>query len=1010
MRLLLCLPVLLTAAAPLAAQTEFVSARDPHEIRIPRATPAPDADSQRELREASAWPVFAAQQPGWRAVMDPATGLPHRAFGPGLDYAGADPLSRTEAWAAEVLPEFGIPSAQAWRLAPGAGRHVRVLADQTVDGIPVIGGSLLAKWDGDRLVAWGLDWYRDAALPAGTPLPIDALTDAAAAGLVLDSWSGTDVGPERLLPVALPDGGATYHLVRELTVNGRKGTSPRRYLTWVDVHSGEVLMRKNLIVHIDGGIAMPAESGRPERTVRRMGIDRPTPTPPAPAMVLPIDGMVRADVHVMFPFEAQETVAMPHLGLGFGNPELHTDDEGFFSSALSPGTSTISLEGRWSSVATAGAVPSVVVDWAEGTNDLVLNDLGNERERSAFYNVNRMHDHMKSWMPDFVELDEPLTTNIDVDGTCNAFWDGSSVNFYPAGGGCNPTSLIADVVWHEYGHGINGRFYQSQGGFFMNGAMNEGYADFWAMSLGDIAIIGQGFYTDNQDGIRRYDIDPKVYPQDLVGEVHADGEIICGAWYDTHLLMGQGWEATMQLFLDAYGGLQAMVADGDEGQAFSDVLLDALQADDDDADISNGTPNGGAIVEGFAIHGITLFSYAELDHAPVEFAPAATGLEIEGDVNIVFPASLYLDGVYLWYATEHGGPWTETPMTAAGGDSYVATIPAQDASTVVAYYMGVRDDFGYVSAVSPESANNPDYPNLPHFTLIGVEQVEAHDGDEFSDFGTFQEGVAGDGATTGQWEEVIPVGSYATPGDASTIVAPSMDHTDGIAGFCFVTGQSPGADAGIGANDVDAGHTTLRSPTIDLSSYTDPVLAYWRWFANAPASGANPASDWWQVQVSNNGGATWTYLENTLQQDISWRRMAFRVADVIEPTSQFRIQFIASDSTTVGEYLDGGSLIEAAVDDIIVYDIAGTSGVATTELLTAPSGFPNPARTHLQLTGWHPVSTLRILSATGALVHEVRTNASGEATLNVAHLAPGTYIAQGLNAAAQSAVWRFGVE
>ena len=58
------------------------------------------------------------------------------------------------------------------------------------------------------------------------------------------------------------------------------------------------------------------------------------------------------------------------------------------------------------------------------------------------------------------------------------------------------------------------------------------------MSLGDIAEIGKGFYTDNQDGIRRYDIDPKVYPEDIVGEVHADGEIICGAWYDTHLLLG----------------------------------------------------------------------------------------------------------------------------------------------------------------------------------------------------------------------------------------------------------------------------------------------------------------------------------------------------------------------------------------------------------------------------------------------------------------------------------------
>ena len=36
------------------------------------------------------------------------------------------------------------------------------------------------------------------------------------------------------------------------------------------------------------------------------------------------------------------------------------------------------------------------------------------------------------------------------------------------------------------------------------------------MSLGDIAEIGKDS-TDNSDGIRRYDIDPKVYPDDIIG-------------------------------------------------------------------------------------------------------------------------------------------------------------------------------------------------------------------------------------------------------------------------------------------------------------------------------------------------------------------------------------------------------------------------------------------------------------------------------------------------------------
>ena len=109
-------------------------------------------------------------------------------------------------------------------------------------------------------------------------------------------------------------------------------------------------------------------------------------------------------------------------------------------------------------------------------------------------------------------------------------------------------TLVSDVVFHEYGHGINDQFYASQGGSFINGGINEGYADFWAISLTDNPVLGAGCYMENEDFfIRRYDVDPKVYPQDLVGQVHADGEIICGARYDTHLLMGGDWNQALQL-------------------------------------------------------------------------------------------------------------------------------------------------------------------------------------------------------------------------------------------------------------------------------------------------------------------------------------------------------------------------------------------------------------------------------------------------------------------------------
>ena len=840
-----------------------------------------------------------------------------------------------------------------------------------------------------------------AALPEGEWLSEWTLRDAAVSGVELDVWGAVEPTGYQVLPVVGPDGRPDFRLIQEWEVNGRVGALPRRYRTWVDVHSGQIHLRENLVRHLDGRVSMPAMEGKPERAVLRMGLDRTVPASGASEAMMVISGQVQSDVHLMYPYESAATAMLPHLRINLGSTNLYADaDGGFVSNVAGPAQGTLSLLGRWSTVFTNGTTPSTSVAWTDGYNDLTLNNLGNIRERSAYRSTSLIHDHMKTWLPDFTGCDESLTTNLDVAGECNAFYDGSSINFYNLGGGCNPTSLIADVVWHEYGHYINDRFYQSLGAFFNNGAMNEGYADLWAMSLGDIAEIGKGFYTDNQDGIRRYDVDPKVYPQDLVGEVHADGEIIAGAWYDTHLLLGGDWSTTMALFADAFPGLQATAQNGNEGQAFTDVLIDVLQANDDDADLSNGTPDDLAIVEGFDMHGITLFSYAEIDHNPSEFAAAQAPLEIVGSAEIVFPYSLYFDAVRLWYKTSFDGEWTSEIMEEVGGE-FVGTIPAQEPGTVVAYYLGISDDFGGLSAVTPLAAAEPgDLANLPHFTLVGVEPVLINDSDDYSDFGSWTTGVpAWDNASTGLWDEAIPVGSYAEANNPATVVAPTQDHTVGLAGFCFVTGVNPGVNAGIGANDVDQGNTTLLSPIMDLTEFVDPVMTYWRWYVNAPPSGANPATDWWQVQVSADGGDTWTYVENSKQQDISWRRMAFRVADVVDLTSEFRMRFIASDSLRLGEYLDGGSLVEAAVDDIILYDLAVPESVGGEEAGGVWAAvLPNPAAGMTSTRGWYPGALVSVFDAQGRVVATLPADGAGEARWDVSNWPVGTYLLRGRQA------------
>jgi hypothetical protein len=119
------------------------------------------------------------------------------------------------------------------------------------------------------------------------------------------------------------------------------------------------------------------------------------------------------------------------------------------------------------------------------------------------------------------------------------------------------------------------------------------------------------------------------------------------------------------------------------------------------------------------------------------------------------------------------------------------------------------------------------------------------------------------------------------------------------------------------------------------------------------------------------------------------------------------MRFIASDSTTVGEYLDGGSLIEAALDDIILYDLAETQNVDfDTQSHSQVSGFPNPTRNGSTTTGWMPGSTIRVFSAvSGQLVYEDRANGRGECLLPANAWKNGIYEVTGWNGSGASAQW-----
>jgi hypothetical protein len=150
--------------------------------------------------------------------------------------------------------------------------------------------------------------------------------------------------------------------------------------------------------------------------------------------------------------------------------------------------------------------------------------------------------------------------------------------------------------------------------------------------------------------------------------------------------------------------------------------------------------------------------------------------------------------------------------------------------------------------------------------------------------------------------------------------------------MCYFTGQGS-VGGGLGDNDVDGGKTTLLSPTLDLGGAGEPRISYWRWYSND--TGGEPLNDVFTVDVSNNGGSSWTNVETVgptgAEVQGGWIRHEFRVADFVAPTANVRVRFVASD-------LGSGSIIEAAIDDFDVFGIECAFSADTASLAAAAGG------------------------------------------------------------------------
>lgn len=594
--------------------------------------------------------------------------------------------------------------------------------------------------------------------------------------------------------------------------------------------------------------------------------------------------------------ETEVLTVLPYARVAIGATAAFTDINGNFT-IPNAGTTAVTvssgLRGRWFSVFTPSSAYTALTMSATppGPANFIHNPTNsNATFRSAvnaYYNSNVVRDHALQYNPTFptIGTQAEFRVNVAVSGTCNAYYDGGSINFFPAGGGC-PSTAFGDVVHHEYGHHLVNVAGSGQGQY------GEGYGDLVGVLISDDPILGYGFTNNCGFGIRTA-VNSIQYP--CSAEIHECGQLITGCFWDTRNALVAAGVSNYRDLLATWAYNSVVLHTGD--LITPEITLDVLTLDDNDANINNGTPHYNEINTGFSAHNmpgpVLNFLNFSFPAGRPELIDPAGGTTFTVQVVGVNGNILDAGSVNLRVDPENDGSFATVNLSPASPGVYNVVMPASSCGTTVPYYFTASTTTASV-ATSPASA--------PASTYIASAAVSTTTGfsDSFqTDLGWTKSNTGGQFAF-GQWARVTPgnFGNGDPAGDA-----------DG-SGLCFVTGNSAG-------NDVSRS-STLVSPTLDATG-ASYGLSYARWFFTEPSGG----TDTFVVEVSNDNGSTWTNFETISSGNPDalggWKVKLTDLASKITPTSTMKVRFITTDNEPY-------SVVEAGVDSVklVVFNCGAT--------------------------------------------------------------------------------------
>jgi MYXO-CTERM domain-containing protein len=796
----------------------------------------------------------------WRVIMDRDTDVPLRMWGKPI----AAPRANSDAAAADSAARQFITT-NLETIAPGAsakdftllvnrvdGNLRTVTFAQNAEGLRVVGGALAFTFSHDRLIM-----VSSTALPnVSVRVPGGAFAAATLATSAKD-WlrrDGYDVdvkaqGQRVIVPVVHARGNAstpqiTYEVAEELTVES-SGRGVGLWTVWLDAASAKPIARHQNLMFASGKVLFDT----PDRWPGGGRSGHPAPevvhTIGAGQVTSMMDGTVTwADAGAV------------QITLGLAGPHVKiTNKQG----ALATDTMTLN--------------PDQTITWSKASDEFA------DAQLISFIAVSTAKNFVRTRLnANLTWLDGQIPVTVNENQTCNAYSTGNDIHFFKSGTQCENTGRITDVVYHEFGHSVHAQSIIPGEGAF-DGSLSEGLADTLAASITGDHGMGRGFFRNNE-ALRELDPTDKElkWPDDADGEVHDEGEIIGEALWDVRKALEGKYGAAdgFEKFLKLYYGVVQRASDIPSSYAA------ALVADDDDGDLSNGTPNICLLNTAFGLHGL-----ADPTVTLGLAAPKRDGFQVSMTLKAPTQTECPPPGVQsatlTWMA--RGGTPSDVQL-AINGENLVGNIPTQPDGTVVLYHVTVTLEDG--SSISyPQNPADKDYQfYVGNVTKLWCADFEAGLGDWTT---------SANPTSRNDWEVAAPAGLGGDPKSA------------------YAGTNVLGTDVGAADDGVywTRAQEWVESPEIDLQGNTAVRLQYYRWLNVEDAAYdhatiyANDAPVW-----SNYATPGMNPTDETNHTDKEWR---FQDVDLAAQATSGKIKLKFDIKSDEGLELGGWNVDEVCI-------------------------------------------------------------------------------------------------